>query len=66
MESTKGNVNMHFEKIAIDVDSVGHDLFQEVSNKTGGETGDPQTRKDRITASCLKYASRRHADIHRI
>jgi hypothetical protein len=30
MELTKGNVDVHFEKIAIEVDSVGHDLFQEV------------------------------------
>jgi hypothetical protein len=30
MESTKGKVNMHFEKIAIEVDYTGHDLFQEV------------------------------------
>jgi hypothetical protein len=30
MESAKSKVNMHFENIAIEVDYVGHDLFQEV------------------------------------
>jgi hypothetical protein len=30
MNPTKGNVDMHFEKISIEVDPVGHDLFQEM------------------------------------
>jgi hypothetical protein len=27
MDPTKGNVDMHFEKITIEVDRAGHDLF---------------------------------------
>jgi hypothetical protein len=40
MDLTKGNVDMHFGKIAIQVDSLGHDLFQRVSNgiKAGGQS----------------------------
>jgi hypothetical protein len=33
IDPTKGNVDMHFEKIAIEVDPVDHELFQEVSNR---------------------------------
>jgi hypothetical protein len=38
MDPTKGNVDMYFEKIAIEVDPVGHELFQEVF--TGIKAGD--------------------------
>jgi hypothetical protein len=38
MDSTNGNVEMHFGKISIEVNSVGHDLFQLVSN--GIKAGD--------------------------
>ena len=39
MDSTNGNVEMHFGKISIEVNSAGHDLFQQVSNgiKEGGD-----------------------------
>jgi hypothetical protein len=33
IDPTKGNVDMHFEKIAIEVDPVDHELFQEVPNR---------------------------------
>jgi len=38
MDPTKDNLDMHLEKTAIEVDPVGHELFQEVPN--GIKAGD--------------------------
>jgi hypothetical protein len=58
MDSTKGNVEIHFGKITIEVDPVGHERFQQVSN--GIKTGDQsvtgkQTREATMFLASAQY-----------
>ena len=55
MHPTKCNVDMHFEKIAIDVDSVSHDLFQEVSD--GIKAGDQSVTGKKIREAIMFLAN---------
>jgi hypothetical protein len=51
MDPTKSNVHMHFEKIAIEVDPVGHELFQEVP--TGIKAGDQSVTGKKIRETIM-------------
>jgi hypothetical protein len=55
MDPTKGNVDMHFEKTAIEVDPVGHYLSQEVSN--GIKAGDQSVTGKKIRDAIMFLAN---------
>jgi hypothetical protein len=59
MDSTKGNADMHFGKIAIKVDPVGHDLFQRMSN--GIKAGDQNVTGKQIREAITFLATAQYA-----
>jgi hypothetical protein len=61
-DTTKGNVDMHFEKIAIEVDRAGHYLFQEVSN---GIKADDQSVTRKKTREAIVFLTNVQFDLER-
>jgi hypothetical protein len=55
MDLTKGNVDKHFGKIAIQVDPLGHDLFERVSN--GIKAGDQSVTEKEIREALMFLAN---------
>jgi hypothetical protein len=55
MDPTKGNVDMYFEKIPIEVEPVGHDFFQQVSN--GIKAGDQSVPGKQIREAIVFLAN---------